>query len=230
MVKAKPYSLKYFIFTWIQCTCSLSHKQCSVEYFGTNSCRNIPFSCVLSAHITPKAKQYSIFKCIECTYHAEGKTIFSKVFQHKPLPLHLHVYWVNILLWRQNNILQNISAPTTAKILYFHLYWVCILLQRQSNILRNTSAPTAAEIFHFHVYWVRILLWRQRNILRNISASTTAEIFRFYVYWVHILCWRQDNILRNISASTGADIFHFHTAAVHMFPQPQTKFPGAFRC
>ena len=80
---------KDFIFTWIQCTCSLSHKQYSpksfgaescqnisflhvlsahyipksnkhsLRYFGMKSCRNIQFSCVLSGHIIPKAKQYS---------------------------------------------------------------------------------------------------------------------------------------------------------------------------
>ena len=48
--------LKDFTFTGIQCTCS---RQYSLEYFGAESCRNIPFSCVFSAHVTPKAKQYS---------------------------------------------------------------------------------------------------------------------------------------------------------------------------
>ena len=47
---------KYFTFTWIQCTCSTSHIQYSLEYFGAESCRNIPFSCVFSAHVTLKAK------------------------------------------------------------------------------------------------------------------------------------------------------------------------------
>ena len=34
---------KDFIFTWIQCTCFPSHKQHSLDNFGTKSCRNIPF-------------------------------------------------------------------------------------------------------------------------------------------------------------------------------------------
>ena len=33
-----------------------SKGQCSPKYIGTNCCQNIPFSCVLSAHIGPKAK------------------------------------------------------------------------------------------------------------------------------------------------------------------------------
>ena len=51
--------LKDFTFTQIQCTCSTSHRQYSLEYFGTETCRNIPFSCVSSAHVTPKVNQYS---------------------------------------------------------------------------------------------------------------------------------------------------------------------------
>ena len=47
--------LKDFTFTWIQCTCSTSHREYSLEYFGTESCRNISFSQVLSAYIIPKA-------------------------------------------------------------------------------------------------------------------------------------------------------------------------------
>ena len=47
--------LKDFTFTGIQCTCSWSHKQHSLKYFGTDSCRNIPFSCAFSVHVTLKA-------------------------------------------------------------------------------------------------------------------------------------------------------------------------------
>ena len=93
---------KDFIFTWIQCTSSLSHKQYFLGISGpraakifhfsphyqvhilywkqTNSCRNITFSCVLSVHITPKAKKYSSkysgtnssqnipFSCVFCAH------------------------------------------------------------------------------------------------------------------------------------------------------------------
>ena len=51
--------LKDFIFTWIQCTCFPSHKQYSMDDFSTKSCRNIPFSCILSVPITLKEKKYS---------------------------------------------------------------------------------------------------------------------------------------------------------------------------
>ena len=50
---------KDFIFPWIQCICSLSHKLYSPQYFSARSHQNITLSCVLSAHIIPQAKQYS---------------------------------------------------------------------------------------------------------------------------------------------------------------------------
>ena len=51
---------KYLIFTQIQCTCSLSKKQHSLKYFGTESCQNVTLSCLLSAHVIPQAKHYSL--------------------------------------------------------------------------------------------------------------------------------------------------------------------------
>ena len=77
---------KAFTFTRIQCTCSTSHKQYSLEYFRAKSCWNISFSHVSSAHIIPKANQYSIFMCIECAYYSKGKPIFSEIFRHQEFP------------------------------------------------------------------------------------------------------------------------------------------------
>ena len=65
--------LKYFTFTSIQCTCSTSHRQYSLEYFGTETCRNIPHQ---------QLPKYSIFMCISCSYYTEGKPIFSEIFRH----------------------------------------------------------------------------------------------------------------------------------------------------
>ena len=50
---------KYFIFTWIRCTCSLNHKQYSPKSFAAKSCQNISFLHVLSPHHIPKANQHS---------------------------------------------------------------------------------------------------------------------------------------------------------------------------
>ena len=70
--------LKDFMFTRIQCTCSTSHRQYSLEYFGTESCRNISFSQVLGAYIISKA---TILRNIS----APAAAIFSETFQHQLL-------------------------------------------------------------------------------------------------------------------------------------------------
>ena len=151
----------------------LNTNQYSLKYFGTDFYWNIPFSCVLSVQITLKAKEYSlkysIFICIECTYYAQGKTRFSELFWHKLLlkysifmfiecpyysegkPIfHFHMYWGHIL-WRQNNILWNISASTTAEIFHFHLYWVCTstLCWRRSLLSSTDSSWNPAESRQF---------------------------------------------------------------------------------
>ena len=109
------------------------------------SCRKVVYSHVLSAHIIPNTKWYS----------PES--------------------------FGTNNC-QNIAAPTAAEIFRFYVYWLRILLRRQNNILRNISAPTAAETLYFHVYWVRILFQMQSDILQNLLAPTATEIFQFHVY------------------------------------------------
>ena len=123
---------------------------------------------------------------------------------------------MHLLLLRQTNVLQNISAPPAAEIFRFHVYWVCILLWRQKNILQNISTATTSKIFHFHVYWVYILCSRQNNIFWTISAQTAAEMVCFHVYWVPILWSRQNNIPQSVLVLTAAEIFHFHMYSVHI--------------
>ena len=88
--KAEQYSLEYFSTNG---HIILNAKRYCVESFSTNSCRNIPFSCVLTACIKGKPTfseifrhqqlpEYSIFLCINCMYYTEGKPIFSEIFRH----------------------------------------------------------------------------------------------------------------------------------------------------
>ena len=102
--------LKDFTFTRIQCTCSTSHRQYSLEYFGTESCRNISFSQVLSAYIISRAT-------ILGNISAPAAAIFSETFRHQLLPKYFisHRFSAHIpqaKTW-------SISAPRTAEIFHF---------------------------------------------------------------------------------------------------------------
>ena len=89
---------KNFIFTWIQCTCSLGHKQYSLKYF------------------TPKSQGY------------------------------FHMYWVSILLWMQNNILQNIQAPTAADNFHLHTHSVHMFPSCKQHFLEYFGTESCRNI------------------------------------------------------------------------------------
>ena len=159
--------LKDFTFTRIQCTCSPSHKQYSLVYFGTVSCWNITLSCVLSAHSTPrakqyspsteifhfhvcwvdilphKAKQYSIFIWFNCTCYPKAKPIFPKIFRCQQLPKY------SIFL---NNIpLEYFDTTCRQKISFSHGFSAHVP-PATSNIPHSILVPRATEILRCHMY------------------------------------------------------------------------------
>ena len=121
-----------------------------------------------------------IFTSIQCTCSPGHKQYSLEYFALKSQS-YFHMYWVRILLWRQNNIIQNILAPTAAE--NFHSQPTqCTCSQATNSIFWSISAPRAAKIFYFCVYQVHLLLQTLNNILWKFSAPTAALVFHFHMY------------------------------------------------
>ena len=205
---------KDFIFTWIQCTSSWSHKQYfsgilaprAAEIFHfclhyqvhilylkqTNSSRNITFSCVVSVHITLKAKKYSATNSCQnipfsCAFRAQfilkAKEYSPKHFGTMAAEIfYFHVYWLHILLWRQTIFSEIFQHQLLLKDFIFTIQCTCSPGYKQYSL----DCFTPKSQCYFHMYWVSILLWMQNNILQNIPAPTAAENFHFHTHSVHM--------------------------------------------
>ena len=128
--------LKDFTFTGIQCTCSWSHKQYSLEYFGTETCWNISFSCVSAAHTIPKANQYSL------KYFGTNR--------HWDIPF-LCALIAHITLKAEEYSPKYIGTNCHRNISLSHGFSAHVP-QATDNIPWSISALRAAEMFHFHKY------------------------------------------------------------------------------
>ena len=166
---------KDFIFTRIQCTCSPSHKQYSVVYFGTTSCWNITLSCVLSAHSTPRAKQYSLkylgtnsYRNISLSCVLSGYTVlpqkakqyfificFNCTYYPKAKPIfpeifrHQQLPKYSIFM---NNIPPEYFGTNCCQKISFSHGFNAYVPRATSNIPHSILVPRATEILHCHVY------------------------------------------------------------------------------
>ena len=121
---------KNFIFTWIQCTYSLSHKQYSLEYFAPKSQCYFHMYWVSILLCILLRRQTNILRNIAAP---TGTEIFR-----------FYMYWLRILHRRQNNILRNISAPTAAERFHFHTVSVHMFHEPQTifpGVFRPRELP-----------------------------------------------------------------------------------------
>ena len=199
--------------------------QHSLKYFGTNSHWNIPFSCVVTAHITPKATQYSV------------KYFGTNNCRNIPFSCVLTAHMTS----KAKNILQNTLAPATAKIFHFdtdsvHMFpgpqtiFPGIFHPEEPTLFSHVLSEhiTEAKIIFSKIFWHQWLrkdfiftvtqctCFRAANsIFWNKSVLRAAEILHFHVYQVHLLFQTLNNILWNFLAPT-PEVFHFHMYGVHI--------------
>ena len=134
------------------------------------------------------------------------------------------MYWLRILLRRQNNILRNISAPPAAEIFHFHMDSVHMFPSHRQYSLEYFGAESCQNITFLHVSSAHIILKANQYFQKYFGTNCCQKISLSQGFSAHVPR-ATNNIPWSISLLRAAEIFHFHKDSLHTFLEPKEYSP-----